>query len=192
MRSSIVKTFCSTPGSRPCADGHDPDLDESHRLGLARVLLRVPGAAAERHALHRAGRQRTGRAAHVVLVAERPLDDVGEALDVAVGVHRPDRARDQPVVVEHPQRAELHVLGVVVGVERVVPARAEPAAVDVADLVVAPDRDRHGGQTGLQQQHRAGEGARDALELLHRASRCSSRAGRGRRPRRAPPRRRAR
>jgi hypothetical protein len=77
------------------------------------------------------------------LVAEQPLDHVGQPLDVAVRVHRPHGARDQPIVVEHPHRAERRVLGVDVRVERVVPAGTEPPAVHVGDLVVPADLQRH-------------------------------------------------
>ena len=45
-------------------------------------------------------------AADVVLVPERALDHVGQPLDVAVRVERPDRAGDQPVVVEDAHGAE--------------------------------------------------------------------------------------
>ena len=84
-----------------------------NRIGSVSLAFcsRVPGPSPERHALHRARGQRSGRAADVVLVSERALDHVGEPFDVTVGMHRPDRARNEPVVVEHTQGAEPHVLG---------------------------------------------------------------------------------
>ena len=74
-------------------------------------------------------------------VFEVPGHDVGDSLDVAVGVHRPDRARDERVVIEHAQAADPHVFGVVVFVEAEVPAGPEPATVDVVDLAIAADGD---------------------------------------------------
>ena len=79
--------------------------------------------------------------ADVVLMAERALDDVGQALDVPVRMQRPDGAGLQAVVVEDAHRAERVVLWVLVSVEAEVPAGAEPAAVDVVDVGVAPDLD---------------------------------------------------
>ncbi len=180
-------------GRQPMLARHDPHLDEPHRLRLAGVLLAVPGAGPERHPLDRAGRQRTGGAAHVVLVAEEPLDDVGEALDVAMRMHRPDGARHEAVVIEDSQRPEPDVVGIDVGVERVVPAGSEPLAVDVADLIVAPDRDRHG-----DHRTRGGRNAepQGSVGLTSRCRCTGSRSPRrpGRRsrrrhsgPRRAPP-----
>ena len=101
------------------------------------------GPAAERHALHRARGQRRERAAHVILMAERALDDVRETFDVVVRVHRPDGARHEPVVVEDPHRSERRVLRVDVGVERVMPAGPEPSAVHVGDLVIPSDLQHH-------------------------------------------------
>src|SRR6266511_4276677 len=74
---------------------------------------------------------------------ERPLDDVGESLDIAMRVQGPDGAGDQPVVVEHAKRAEAHVGEVVVLIEREVPPGAEPAARRLVDLRVATNFD-HG------------------------------------------------
>src|SRR5438094_5256153 len=121
--------------------GQDPDLDEAHRLRLRGVLLRMPRARPERHALDRSGGKRPRGPADVVLVAEQALDDVGQALDVPVRMQRPDGTGDQPVVVEYPHRPEAVVFRVSVGVEREVPPSPEPVAFDVVDLGIAADRD---------------------------------------------------
>ena len=138
-RSAFVSTRCSTPGGRLGVSGRIQIWMKRMRLGLRGVLLRVPGARAERHPLHRPRGQRPERPAHVVLVAEQALDHVGETLDVPVRMERPDRPGHEPVVVEHAHRPEAVVLGILVRVEREVPARPEPAAADVVDLAVAPD-----------------------------------------------------
>ena len=61
---------------------------------------------------------------HAVGVLKVAGHDVRDALDLPVGVHRPDRAGHQDVVVEHAQRADPRLLGVVVLVEAEVPAAA--------------------------------------------------------------------
>ena len=119
----------------------DPDLDEAHRLGLGRVQLRMERTRAEGHALDRPCRQRPERATDVVLVPERSLDHVGEALDVPMWVEGPDRAGDQAVVVEDAHGAEGVVLRIAVAVEAEMPPSAEPATIGVMNLVVAPDED---------------------------------------------------
>src|SRR5829696_1456033 len=119
--------------------GQDPDLDEPHRLVLGGVLLRVQRPRPQRHPLNGPGGQRAGRPADRVLVPEQPLDHIGQALDVPVGVHGPDRPRDQPVVVEHPHGPEAVVGRVAVVIKGEVPAGAEPAALLTVDLLVAPD-----------------------------------------------------
>ena len=63
-----------------------PDLDETHRLVLRGVLLRVQGAGAESHALHGARRQRPVRTADVVLVSTGSFDDICEPLDILVAM----------------------------------------------------------------------------------------------------------
>src|SRR6266508_4124698 len=119
----------------------DPHLDEPHRFGLGRVLLRVPAAPAQRHPLGRPRGQDTVIAAQVVGVAELPLDHVGEPFDVPVGMHRPGHTGHQSVIVEHTQRTELCPLRIPILVEREMPPGAEPSAFSVVDVPIPPDLD---------------------------------------------------
>src|SRR6266511_2753669 len=119
----------------------DPHLDEPHRFGLGRVLLRVPAAPAQRHPLGRPRGQDTVIAAQVVGVAELPLDHVGEPFDVPVGMHRPGHTGHQSVIVEHTQRTELCPLRIPILVEREMPPSAEPSAFPVVDVPIPPDLD---------------------------------------------------
>src|SRR5207302_5856007 len=75
---------------------HDPHLDEAHRLGLGAVALGMLHARAERRALHRT-RWKDAAVAARVSVLEGSLRDVGDALDVAMRVHRPGGAGDQAI-----------------------------------------------------------------------------------------------
>src|SRR5262249_34831080 len=90
------------------------------------------------HPLHTAGEQRSPVPERVGM-GERPFHDVGDALDVGVGVHRPLGAGREPVVVEDAERAEPHLLWVAVPVEREVPSGPEPAAILRVDVRVASD-----------------------------------------------------
>ena len=95
-------------------------------------------ARSERHPLDTAG-LKLPAVAERVGVLERALDDVGQPLDVGVGVHRPIGARDEPVVVEDAERADPHLRRVAVLVEGEVPARVEPPALLPVDVCVAAD-----------------------------------------------------
>ena len=98
----------------------------------------MQGAGAERHPLDATGLERA-ILPEGIGVLERPLDHVGEPLDVRVRMHRPVGARDQPIVVEDPQRPDAHLLGIAVAVEREVPTRREPPALFGVDLGVPTD-----------------------------------------------------
>ena len=67
--------------------------------------LRVLCPRAERHSLH-APRVAHAAIAHAIGVLERPCHDLGDAFDVSVRVHRPDRARHERIVVEDAQRLD--------------------------------------------------------------------------------------
>src|SRR5712691_7034496 len=95
-------------------------------------------ARPERHPLDPSGLE-PAVLAEGVRVLERALDDVGDALDVGVRVHRPVGARDEAVVVEHPERPDAHLARVAVSVEGEVPSGGEPAALLGVDLGVATD-----------------------------------------------------
>src|SRR6266550_1053881 len=128
--------------------GHDPHLDETHRLGLRAVALRVLHPRAERRALDRAGVKDPAVAPRVG-VLEGPLDDVGDALDVPMRMHRPGRTRHEAIVVEHPKISEPHVCLVPVLIEAEVPVRAEPAAFGVEHRRTPTKDDRHRARAGL-------------------------------------------
>jgi hypothetical protein len=111
------------------------------------VALGVLGAPPEPHPLHPA-RLEHPAVAQAVGVLEVPGHDVGDPLDVAVGMHRPDRARDERVMIEDPQGADPHVVRVSVLVEAEVPAGPEPAAVDVEDRGIPADAQRRQARAG--------------------------------------------
>ena len=111
-------------------------MQELHRLGFGTVLFGMFGARAERHQLHTAG-MKDAIVAEAVRVAEGPLPDVGDALDVGVRVHRPDRTRSEAIVIEHPQRSNPHLPRVAIAIEREMPAGDKPAALFLVDLAVA-------------------------------------------------------
>src|SRR5437667_367047 len=92
---------------------------------VASVSSSFNRAVPERHPLDPSGLE-PAVLAEGVRVLERALDDVGDALDVGVRVHRPVGARDEAVVVEHPQRPDAHLARVAVSVEGEVPAGGEP------------------------------------------------------------------
>src|SRR5262249_47670980 len=103
----------------------DPHLYELHLGVLPMVALGVLSAGAEAHTLHTA-RQEHAAVSQAVAMLELAGDDEGDALDVAMRVHRPHGAGDERVVIEHAQRADAHVLRIAIPVEREVPTRAEP------------------------------------------------------------------
>src|SRR3989442_13109979 len=80
--------------------------------------------------------------AEAVGMAKGALPDVGDALDVGVRVHRPDRARSQAIVVENPQRPNPHLSGIAIAIEGEVPADLQPAPVFLVELTV-PARMHH-------------------------------------------------
>src|SRR5580765_1110283 len=95
------------------ASGHDPDLQEVHRLGFRVVEFAVADAGAGRHDLHVArADHRAG--ADAVLVLQSTLEHVGDDLDVAVPVRAETLPGTDPILVDHPQRAEAHLLGIVI------------------------------------------------------------------------------
>src|SRR5438477_675180 len=110
--------------------GHDPHLDETHRLGLRTVALRVLHPRAERRALDRAG-VKDAAVAPRVGVLEGPLGDVGDPLDIPMRMHRPGRTRHEAIIVEDPKISYPHVRLIPVLIEAEVPVRAEPAAFGV-------------------------------------------------------------
>ena len=110
--------------------GDDPHLDEAHRLCLAVIAFRMLHARAEGCSLDRA-RWQDPAVAEAVGVFEAALGDVGDPLDVAVGMHRPDGTRHQAVVVEDAQVPEPCVLRIDVIVEAEMPVRTEPATLGV-------------------------------------------------------------
>src|SRR5205823_7709652 len=116
--------------------GKDPELQELHWLRFGTVLFGMLGARAERHQLHTAG-LKGAVVAKAVSVAERALPDIGDALDVGVRVHRPDRTRCQTIVIEHPQRPNPPLAWIAITIEREMPAGDKPAAVFFMDLAVA-------------------------------------------------------
>src|SRR5712692_2309985 len=93
-------------------------------------------ARAERHQLHVTGME-DAVVAEAIGVPKGALPDVGNALDVGVRVHRPDRARSQAIVVEHPQRPNPHLSRIAIAIEGEVPAGLKPTAVFLVDLTVA-------------------------------------------------------
>src|SRR5260221_9921827 len=116
----------------------DPDLYELHLSGLRVIALRVLCAATQPHPLHTAGEEHAV-VPEAVGVLELARDDVGDALDVAMRMHRPDRTRHERVVVEDPHRADTHMAWVVVLIEGEVPARFEPSPVDPVDRAIGAD-----------------------------------------------------
>ena len=123
-------------GLQTAAVGQDPQLQELHLLRLGVIALRVLGTRAECHALHAACFE-DAAASDAVRVLEMAGNDVGDAFDVAMWVHRPYGAWRQRVVIEHAQRTDAHVGRVVVLVEAEVPTGAEPTAVSREDFLVA-------------------------------------------------------
>src|SRR5688572_2490323 len=128
--------------------GHDPHLDEAHRLRLRVVAFGMLHPGTERGTLYGAGWQ-DAAVAHRIEVLECSLGNIGDAFDVAMGVHGPDGAGFEAVVVEHAQVAEAHVCRVAVAVEAEMPAGSEPAAVGGIDGVGRTELD-HRRQVGPQ------------------------------------------
>src|SRR5438132_9452337 len=124
------------PGRKTRNLGEDPELQELHRIGFGTVLFGMFGARAERHQLHTAG-MKDATVAEAVRVAEGPLPDVGDALDVGVRVHRPDRTRSDAIVIEHPQRPNSHLARIAIAIERKMPASDKPTALFLVDVTVA-------------------------------------------------------
>src|SRR5438034_8944100 len=110
--------------------GHDPHLDETHRLGLRTVALRVLHARAERRALDRAGMKDAAVATRAGGL-KGPLGDVRDPLGVSMPLHRPGQTRHEAIVVEDPKISDPHVCLIPVLIEAEVPVRAEPAAFGV-------------------------------------------------------------
>jgi len=71
------------------AVGQDPHCRKLHLLRLGVIALRVLGTRADCHALHAAWFE-DAAAPDVVRVLEMAGDDVGDALHVAMRLHRPD------------------------------------------------------------------------------------------------------
>src|SRR5438094_522318 len=128
--------------------GHDPHLDETHRLGLRAVALRVLHARAERRALDRAGMKDAAVATRVG-VLEGPLGDVGDPLDVSMRMHRPGRTRHEAIVVEDPKISDPHVRLIPILIEAEVPVRAEPATISVEQRCTRTKDDGHRARAGL-------------------------------------------
>jgi len=72
---------------------------------------------------------------------EGPLGDVGDPLDIPMGMHRPRRSRHEAVIVEDAQIAKPGVLRVLVIVEAEVPVGAEPAAFDMVERLPRTEDD---------------------------------------------------
>ncbi len=66
---------------------------------------------------------------------ERPVEDIGDDLHVAVRVRREAAARRHAVLVDDAQRPEVHVGGVVIVAEREGVAAVEPAEIRPSPLV---------------------------------------------------------
>ena len=113
--------------------GHDPDLQEVHRLVRAVVELAVGHAAASAHQLHVTGANDRARA-QGVLVFQRPFEHIGKDLHVPVWMLAKTLGGGDPVVVDDQQVGEALFVEVAVagereGVERGQPAVASNAAV---------------------------------------------------------------
>src|SRR2546423_6071454 len=74
---------------------------------------------------------------------ERAFGDVGDALDVAVGMHRPGGAGNEAVVVKDAKVPDPHVLLVRVLIEAEVPVGAEPAALGMVERRARTQDDGH-------------------------------------------------
>ena len=96
--------------------------------------MQSPGA--QRHQLD-AARLQDAIVPEAVGVPEAALPDVGNALNVGVRMHRPDRAWSQLIVVEYPKRPDAHLARVAVAIEGEMPAGHKPAALFAVDLAVA-------------------------------------------------------
>ena len=116
---------------QPRGVGHDPDLQEMHRLRAAGVEFAVADAGARAHALH-VPRPDHGSGAEAVLVLEFAGDDVRDDLHVAVTVRRKTRAGCDLIVVDDPQAAKAHVAGVVIFTKRKRMPAVEPAQIRMA------------------------------------------------------------
>jgi hypothetical protein len=97
--------------------------------------------APECHTLYAASKQNAA-VAEAIPVLELARHHVRDSFNIAMRVHRPDRARTKRIVIEDAQHADPHVSRVVVLVEREVPARVKPPAVGLVDVLVAADRQR--------------------------------------------------
>jgi hypothetical protein len=122
------------------AVGQNPYLQQMRLLGLRRIGLAVPHAAAGAHALSLA-RANDGTVAHTVLVRESAFEQVSDDLHVAVGMHRKTVSRLNPILVDHTQGAEPHEARIVVPVEGKGEFGVEPAEVASAALLAASDGD---------------------------------------------------
>src|ERR1700730_7832458 len=77
--------------------------------------------------------------AQAVSMTEGAFPHIGDAFDVGVRVHRPDRTGSEAIVVEHPQRPDAHLSRIAIAIEGEVPAGDKPAALLLVDLAVAAD-----------------------------------------------------
>src|SRR6202047_4337482 len=95
-------------------------------------------AGAERHQLHITGME-GAIVAEAVGMAEGAFPHIGDAFDVGVRVHRPDRTGSEAIVVEDAQRPDAHLSRIAITIEGEMPAGNKPAALFLVDLAVAAD-----------------------------------------------------
>src|SRR5438128_5442935 len=95
---------------------HDPDLQQTNRIGLRRIGLTVTNTSPRAHALSVA-RTDDRSVAHAVLVREAAFEDVSNDLHVTMWMHGKTPAGSDPVLVDHAQRAKARPAWIVILVE---------------------------------------------------------------------------
>jgi hypothetical protein len=118
--------------------GNDPDLQEMHGLGLRRIELAVPHAAARAHALDVAGADHRARAGGI-LVGQCAFEHVADDLHVAVAVRAEASAWRHAIFVDDAQRTEVHMFRIVVVGEREAVTRLQPPVVGMTAFATAAD-----------------------------------------------------
>ena len=110
-----------------------PNLVEMHRLFSRGIVFAVLNPGAGGHALELPGGDNRA-VAHTVFVFQAPLQDVGDDLHIAVGMHPEPLPWNNPVFINDPQSPKAHVPWVVIATKAERMVGVEPTVVYVATL----------------------------------------------------------
>src|SRR6266851_5889414 len=111
-----------------------------HRRLFRRIEFAVPNARAGRHPLHFAWLDYRPRA-QTVTVFQRAVQNIGDDLHIAMGVHAETAAGSDPVFVDDPKTTKAHVGRIVVIAKRKRMPAVEPIDSGLPALVAASNAD---------------------------------------------------